>query len=429
MVLVVLGLGAWLSHQVLQSRYQVSYHTIKRSLSLLIREKAIQELANGKFMIPAFGSATWKPRVVCIVPSIDSYAMAFGQHDEAVFRALQAQCEQANITLDVYLIFAVNKFTENAPPFIDHRLRHRRTGRTLDAADLATDDEQAILGYVHCIPWVPENIDKRIVAALTGLKKPVAIIDETSMLSLPAGSGSKTWMRKFTVATGAQPAQAIARHLLALGHRRIAFISADHQYLWSQLRLKEVSNLFADAGISDGVIPFVAECDQWPFARAQERCDLASLEGFYASWREKIPEEYCAEMDYAIDRIREDTCERADHRFLLTPLLKQALADSGITAWVAVNDTTAAISLAFLKSHNKRVPEDLSLIAFDDSTAAMRSNITSYNFNTHAIATGIIGFVLERKPFSDASEHPPGFLVDRGSTRKTAAHLHTTGNS
>jgi hypothetical protein len=106
----------------------------------------------------------------------------------------------------------------------------------------------------------------------------------------------------------------------------------------------------------------------------------------------------------------------AETRAALQPLLESALADPGITAWVTANDFTATLALTFIKSKGVRVPADLSLISFDDSTQAVRNNFSSYNFNPTALATFILGTIVGRDPFAGADARVSGFVVNRGST-------------
>jgi len=76
------------------------------------------------------------------------------------------------------------------------------------------------------------------------------------------------------------------------------------------------------------------------------------------------------------------------------PLMEQALACPGVTAWAAGNDRSALIALAFLKERGVRVPDDLSVVSFDDLPQAYAAGLTSYNFNESAGVRAVFSHVL-----------------------------------
>jgi DNA-binding LacI/PurR family transcriptional regulator len=55
--------------------------------------------------------------------------------------------------------------------------------------------------------------------------------------------------------------------------------------------------------------------------------------------------------------------------------------DPSITAWVGLNDEIAVEALIYLRSNKVRVPEDVSVMGFDDSMEAGFQGLTSYCFN------------------------------------------------
>ncbi len=387
-------------------RYSVSYRTLMLGLNKLLRESILSQLPNGGYAVASLSLNSKKSRLVCFVQSIDSYSIDFSQHDEALFRELETQCEQSRIKFDVYLVFAVMEI-------LDHRLRHKDTGKIMDTADVVAADDFSILGYAYFIPWEPEKVDRRTIIALEGLKKPIVVIDETGLLSLPAPLEKSRWLRKLTVATSLKPAQDVARYLLRLGHRTIAFFSADHQFVWSQRRLQGLQEEYAS--VNGSVEVFTEESEPYPFTNTLKHCGFDSFDKFYAQWRETLQAPFQTEIDRAIERLRIDTPQSAQQRLTLVPMLEEAIKQPEITAWVMVNDFLASIARDFLKEKKVRVPADLSLISFDDSREALRNNLSSYNFNPSAVVASLLGFVLNRKPYSQSDVNVAGFIVDRGS--------------
>ncbi|MBD3242520.1 MAG: hypothetical protein GF331_18165, partial [Chitinivibrionales bacterium] len=79
----------------------------------------------------------------------------------------------------------------------------------------------------------------------------------------------------------------------------------------------------------------------------------------------------------------------------LRPLLEEALSDSSITAWVAANDPTAMACLRYLAEQRVRVPQDISLIGFDNSTDAFIHGLTSYDFNCPVVVQRMLAHILD----------------------------------
>jgi DNA-binding LacI/PurR family transcriptional regulator len=104
------------------------------------------------------------------------------------------------------------------------------------------------------------------------------------------------------------------------------------------------------------------------------------------------------------------------------PLFEKALADRSITAWVAANDTVAVHALAFLQEKKVRVPDDISLIGFDDTLEAFKNGLTSYNFNIEVIARRMLNHILDsarepsKQPRGTDSE-VEGCMVERRTLR------------
>ena len=78
----------------------------------------------------------------------------------------------------------------------------------------------------------------------------------------------------------------------------------------------------------------------------------------------------------------------------MQPLFDKALQDKSITAWVMANDFAATIAIDYLKERNVRVPDDLSMISFDNTLDAMEYQLTSYDFNNHGTITLILRSIL-----------------------------------
>jgi len=65
----------------------------------------------------------------------------------------------------------------------------------------------------------------------------------------------------------------------------------------------------------------------------------------------------------------------------LFDICTNALAHTEITAWVGSNTMAALIAYDFLNTRGRRVPQDISLVGFDDTLAAAARRLTTYSFN------------------------------------------------
>ncbi|QUH03904.1 LacI family DNA-binding transcriptional regulator [Saccharopolyspora erythraea] len=116
-------------------------------------------------------------------------------------------------------------------------------------------------------------------------------------------------------------AQALTRHVLAMGHRRIAYVAGPPGHGTTRSRLDGHRGALANAGLGDGATPVV-------------HGDFSRASGF----------------DAALELMR---------------------VASGSTAVVVANDLMALGVIAALRQHGVAVPEDVSVAGFDDLPAAV----------------------------------------------------------
>jgi DNA-binding LacI/PurR family transcriptional regulator len=115
------------------------------------------------------------------------------------------------------------------------------------------------------------------------------------------------------------------------------------------------------------------------------------------------------------------------HRELL-PLFEQALGIPDVTAWVCANDGIAIHALRFLRLRKVPVPEQLSVVGFDNTGDASYNNLTSYEFDVSAIALKMLDHILRPEsalfPAPQRVVNSEGMVIPRGST----ARARTTAN-
>jgi DNA-binding LacI/PurR family transcriptional regulator len=127
----------------------------------------------------------------------------------------------------------------------------------------------------------------------------------------------------------------------------------------------------------------------------------------------------------ALDKIADDAAfviytDEAVER--LRHLFNQALAQKDITAWAVANDGNAIVALTFLKEIGVAVPQDISVVGFDDTTQAFEFGLTSYNFSLAAVAHRMLTFVLNPRGEPRAGNcgpiEVPGLIIARTSTER-----------
>ena len=107
-------------------------------------------------------------------------------------------------------------------------------------------------------------------------------------------------------------------------------------------------------------------------------------------------------------------------RRVLSTEFTRALADPTITAWVAANDDVAVPALEFLRERGVNVPQQISVVGFDDSVNALANQLTSYNINLPAILSASLRHILRTAPRQTATRAKivriDGTAVERAAT-------------
>jgi len=85
------------------------------------------------------------------------------------------------------------------------------------------------------------------------------------------------------------------------------------------------------------------------------------------------------------------------------------------TAWVAHNDTIALLALDYLQEHHVQLPQELSLIGFDDTLEGFGRGLSSYSFNVTAIVSAMFEHVLAPRRTGPRSRvvEIPGMVLER----------------
>jgi DNA-binding transcriptional regulator YhcF (GntR family) len=394
----------------MQLMYGVSFSTLKKSLSVLVDEQILEHKSNG-YYIPPLTGCTGHARIVAIGCGWEDGKIWVDHQDKNYFRAIESECIRMNVQLDV----AVHYRNQGRLQFV-----HSASGKEYDLED------RSILGYI----FIVANLDSdpnEVLERLVRLKRSVAVLDVVGGWKVPQSARGNRFIQLFTTTASQLPAKRVAQYLLSKGHKRIGFFSPFHKALWSERRLSIIDEMFSRAGNIDGVVPYVNDkfAYQWDYLNKNEQYeDLRALIGQYNQWKKEASGTVFKKFGtsgYNIAKyITEWNCASSEIYEHMEPLFAKAFEDRTITAWVMANDFTATMGMDYLKEKNVKVPQELSVISFDNTIDAMEYQLTSYDFNNYGIITLILRFILAphtvKKGRKDGCIEVDGALVVRRSS-------------
>lgn len=369
-------------------RYGVCFQTMRKALLWLV-DRGILTADRKRYVVPRVDTARSQATVAFVSWVVGT----------EVLSTLDSECSKAGVRMRVLTLFPHDELLE--------QLRRMRQGLTGDA----------LLGYLVSITGGSAEQYREILSILAPSDLPIAVLDQTggaTGVHLPGGRA----LRVFTIANSPQPGEDVGRYLLGLGHRRVAYFSPSHGDIWSQRRLSGLQNVFARAGDGAAVAP--CTCTGRPRSShidyQEELRTLATRMKASSARPTRL-------VGKAIERREDqllDAVQWADTEEALRPLMDTALADRGITAWVGCNDSVAIMCRDYLWSRHVRIPEDISLVGFDDRMEAFAADLTSYNFNrtaaTHAVLAYLIGGHHADIGQPGQAIEIQGFVSPRGST-------------
>jgi DNA-binding LacI/PurR family transcriptional regulator len=259
--------------------------------------------------------------------------------------------------------------------------------------------------------------------------KPVAVLDDLGNIPVPPDLAGRLHAAVFPIGYTNSAAKTVGRFVWELGHRRIAYLSHCHNMDWSRIRLGGLQEAFAEQGCDDGVVPFVQtdSINYWDLYNSTKKRAIPmpeEMKEFHELWRSllnmmprysKIVYNYHVLESYASDLRR-----MALEGILMRPFFDRALRDPGITAWVLCYDALAYNALLFLRERNVKVPEDISVVGFDDLPESFQNKLTTHNYNLPLIGYKMLSFLLHPEHYNrEKNPHiieVEGIIFERGTT-------------
>jgi len=323
---------------------------------------------------------------------------------------LEYECNVRNLGIDYALVVPETGDLENP------RAIYRRMNEPAYPAHLA-----------GILIW-QTGIDKpdwsMLVSRFQSLGKSMALFEEAGEHPLPRALWAKPGVRLYEAGFSALSGKEMGRFLLRMGHRRIAYLSPVHGSRWSQNRLQGIREAYREAGLPDGVRALVHEPYVLPSDTLSYQMGLLDEIGGRLAHRSDpehtLSSRLVSETLRSLSIHAPLVLQRKAYEEHVVPLMEAAYADRSLTAWVGAEDDTAIPCLRFLQEHGMAVPEDVSVVGFDDSLESFMHRLTSYNYDGPAYVRMMLSHVLS--PGSPESggvgNHPvelPGTVVIRQS--------------
>ncbi len=288
------------------------------------------------------------------------------------------------------------------------------------AADIrraAGDDTTA--GFIVWHQYVTPFLFRQL-RAIIGARCSVALLDDSGDLEESTRRSLPSTWRVFSVTQSPRCGRITGRCLIERGHRHIAYLTAWPQARWSVNRQAGLHQACCDSSGLASLQIFS------PVHSAPPRIQTRADERVYDHLSSTIEAlSFTPRSDSLPFSLLRDATVNVLHRFeshqsrqlTMAPLMARALDAERITAWVCANDALAEVCLSFLRQARRRIPEDMSLVSFDDTQTAVRYHLSSYNFNPYALASSMISAVLDPDRFARAHPEPvveiDGFVRER----------------
>jgi DNA-binding FadR family transcriptional regulator len=386
----------------LRKLYGVSNEVIKKAIVSLLNQRLLVDDRHG-YRIRLPGHTRSFSSVLFITPGVapSGRAVIFDE------RLRQAHIQLETICNSQALHFAQRSFSpdENWVPG-------------------CLGDPQSHIGYIVWSNGINVQLLRSLLHDLSRHKRPIAIIDEIGDWKPPTGLPPHARLHIFAIA-GFLAGTTAARFLLSLGHRGIAYFSVFENQFWSRERHRGLRSEFGRAGIQDGVM--AETLDRMPDYDRKKQYPFGPMALASSRAIGRLPEAYHRHFGSQFWNIAShlNLMRDIDHfSTALEAVFRRMLDTKGITALVAANTMLAISALIFLERHAVSVPQQVSLLCFDNTPEAYQNNLSCYEFNFAGMARAAFSFIVHPSNRLFSKKHSrteyEGIFINRGSTARAA---------
>jgi DNA-binding LacI/PurR family transcriptional regulator/DNA-binding transcriptional regulator YhcF (GntR family) len=396
------------SHKELQRRYSASYPTVSKALRALCEQELI--VADGRlYRIKGMhASSAGSARIAILCVGTESGLPLFTMHDQEMVKLMEIECSQSNIFADILTFVPGEEDIEFFAPGKTASKTFKDTGQTF--------------GYIYIIN-TRESFQPAILHQLDRLKKPVAILDESGEWEVPPFVLRNRRMRIFRTTISKRPAEKVGRFLLSQGHRSVAFLSPYGKTAWSSMRYEAIDSVFHDAGIDNAVKIFGKDFSLPTIPDSVSiRNEVLTLQ---KQWLARKGTDMTGMVASAFRMMELSVTREWRLQSFFDSIIDSLLADTSITAWVAVNDRVGIAALHYCKMRGIAVPGRISIISFDNAHESRGFGLTTCDFNIASITSAMISYIMRADSFSAGTFKPivePEGVILR---RRTAGPAHT----
>jgi hypothetical protein len=374
--------GAALPHaKELAARYGCCFRTLSRALES-VTASGLLARENRRLVSPALRASALRNTIVVIVRGTGSGSTVpigtWAPRNRQQFEALEQQAAEVGCRL----AFAV--YTYVGPRLLGP------AGRPLMAEQVGS--RRDVLGFMFWAQGLGGLDPAVYLRDLERFGKPIAVLDVGGMPELERPGGARL-RRVFRLGTDERCGEIVGNYLLGLGHRGVDYLSGPAPLP----RLVGLRRVYGQAGLGDAVTRLDASQGREAVAREEVDARYGALLGaiernaaarglrqFLNKDRERL-------VDKALERTQLDA---------MRPALAAALRSVTGTALVCESDGLALYCLELLRNLGVRVPEERSVVGFDDEEDAFLWGLSSYNFNLKAVVAAMMDYVL--RPHSAA---------------------------
>lgn len=392
----------------LRVRYGANFRTMRKALDSLVAGKAI--VACGRAYRPASQVARAKSGDILVFFYNERRELSLQHLDAGLLRIIETRCNQSGLR-PVFIRY----FRENGSiSYVNHTTGmawHGRAGAALGCLWVLLFDHE-----------MAEECCRRLLS----LACPVAVLDDTAKKWFPPYFRNNRNTQFITGVPFGKAAEVMARRLIELGHRHIAYISGNFAREWSQRNLDGLLRIYGRAGARCSVTPFAIDypgagirtSDSPGFAPIAINRLVSSAKHFGdlppAALREHLEQTAAAALDHSfyLWKLAHD----------MEPLFRKAIDIKKITAWVGGDDEEGVAAHSFLKRAGIPVPHRVSVVGFNNSLVALRNNLTSYGDNYEAMIHAMIDYVIRPGSARNKVLEIDGMLVERATTTGPAQH-------
>jgi DNA-binding LacI/PurR family transcriptional regulator len=404
--------GELLSDEILPSMKQLSAHygachtTLTRALEELVDGRILRRYKKS-YRLAIVSARKNLSRIVLVSKADSLRSLEHLTPQSAEFwRLMERDCARKGLTVAIWSYRNLESNLQIS------QMQNRSSGRTDDT-----------LGFVIMTQNASRDELQHAVAAVAPFRIPVALVDESGLVPIPSLVSTSPFMRLFVVSASTAPGRMVGSYLLRRGHRRISYFTAFSKLSWSINRWRGINECFSEAGIDggaklwgvDGLHEYTSMYQPGPGVEP-----FSSIRPFLKKVQTQIDPGFSQDLDDLYYLIISQLWT-TKFRMLLAPLFEAALADRTVTAWVLESDSAAMMALDFLESRSIRVPDELSVVGFDNSIGSLGSGLTTYDFNIPGLVAAITSHLLpsntRMRRLNTGPMEIPGIIIERRTSR------------